>query len=124
MGQQWPSLKERSESLRLSLHQLSPALEKPQRHSREPSARQRSLLLLKEKTGRTRTACPSSPLSILPSSARPSKSLRRLRREPSLPWFCKPRMLVNQTKETQLETYPVQPGTELNVGLSSSLIPF
>merc|ERR1711915_245412 len=100
----WLSLKERSRTLRLNLLQLSLALERPQRPSREPNARPRSSPLLREKIERTKTVCLSwhrsskersrptnsrskklkrLPLSILPSSARLSKNLRKPRNEQS-----------------------------------------
>merc|ERR1712098_853148 len=106
----WLSLKERSKTWRLSLHLLSHALERPQRPSREQNARPRNLLLLRERTERTKIAClswlqsskersrPTNSrlkrlrrllLSILPSSAKLSKNLRRLRNVQSLLWSCK-----------------------------------
>merc|ERR1712083_1126359 len=95
---------------RLSLLLLSPALERLQRPSREQNARPRSSPLLRERIERTKTACliwlqnskersrPTNSrlkrlrrllLSTLPSSARLSKNLRRLRNVQSLQWSCK-----------------------------------
>merc|ERR1712228_562527 len=95
---------------RLSLLLLSLALERLQRHSREPNAKQRNSPLLRERIERTKTACLSwrqnfkersrptnsrskrlrrLPLLTLPSSARLSKSLRRPRSVQSLLWSCK-----------------------------------
>merc|ERR1712228_831196 len=95
---------------RLNLLLLSLKLERLQRPSREPNARPRSLLLLKERIERTKIACLSwlqnfkersrptnsrlkrlrrLPLLTLPSSARLSKNLRRLRNVQSLQWSCK-----------------------------------
>merc|ERR1712083_221283 len=95
---------------RLNLLLLSLKLERLQRPSRELNARPRSLLLLKERIERTKTACLSwlqnfkersrptnnrskrlrrLPLLILPSSVRLSKSLRRPRNVQSLLWSCK-----------------------------------
>merc|ERR1711915_623466 len=106
----WLSLKERSRTWRLNLLQLSLALERPQRPSREPNARPRSSPLLREKIERTKTVCLSLhqsskersrptnsrskklkrlPPLILPSSARLSKNLRKPRNEQSLLWSCK-----------------------------------
>merc|ERR1712066_604789 len=106
----WPSSRARSASLRLSWPPPSPALVRPPRPSREPSARPRSSPSPRVRTRRTRTACPSSPPccrtrsrptssrsrrlrrlppSTWPSSARPSRSSRRPRSAPSSPWFCK-----------------------------------
>merc|ERR1711915_473717 len=84
-------------------------LEKPQRLSREQNARPRNSPLLRERIERTKIAClwlqsskeRSKPtnsrskrlrrllLSILPSSAKLSKNLRRLRNAQSLLWSCK-----------------------------------
>merc|ERR1712228_977923 len=96
--------------LEAELAQLSLALERPQRPSREPNARPRSSPLLREKIERTKTVCLSwhqsskersrptnsrskklkrLPLSILPSSARLSKNLRKPRNGQSLLWSCK-----------------------------------
>merc|ERR1712058_85974 len=76
----WLNWKERSVSLRLSLHQLNPALVKLQRLSRGLSVRLRNLLLPREKTERIRTAC----LTWLPNCKERSKPissrLRKLRR--------------------------------------------
>merc|ERR1711971_888947 len=106
----WPSSRARSVSSRLSWPPPSPALVRQPRPSRELSARPRSSPLPVVRTRRTRTACPSSPPSCRtrsrpissrsrrlrrlppstwPSSARPSRSLRRLRSAPSSPWFFK-----------------------------------
>merc|ERR1712083_368594 len=95
---------------RLSLLLLSHALEKPQRLSREQNARPRNLPLHGERIERTKIAClswlqsskeRSKPtnsrskrlrrllLSILLSSAKLSKNLRRLRNAQSLLWSCK-----------------------------------
>merc|ERR1711915_81131 len=95
---------------RLSLLLLSLALERLPRHSREPNAKPRNSPLLRERIGRIKTACLSwlqnskersrhtnsrlkrlrrLPLSTLPSSARLSKNLRRLRNVQSLQWSCK-----------------------------------
>merc|ERR1712113_78470 len=88
----------------------SHVLEKPQRFSREQNARPRNSPLLRERIERTKIAClswlqsskeRSKPtnsrskrlrrllLSILPSSAKLSKNLRRLRNAQSLLWSCK-----------------------------------
>merc|ERR1712029_587903 len=85
-------------------------LERLQRPSREPNARPRNSPLLRERIERTKTACLSwlqnskersrltnsklkrlrrLLLSTLPSSARLSKNLRRLRNVQSLLWSCK-----------------------------------
>merc|ERR1712083_290501 len=106
----WPSSKERLRTWRLSLLLLSLALERLQRPSREQNARPRSSPLLRERIERTKTACLSwlqnskersrltnsrlkrlrrLLLSTLPSSARRSKNLRRLRNVQSLLWSCK-----------------------------------
>merc|ERR1719474_408206 len=106
----WPSLKERSRIQRLNLLLLSLKLERLQRLSREPSARPRSLPLLRERIERTKIVCLSwlqnfkersrptnsrskklrrLPLLTLQSSARLSKSSRRQRNVQSLLWFCK-----------------------------------
>merc|ERR1712098_303185 len=61
----WPSSRERSVSSRLSLPPPSPALARPPRLTREPSARPRSSPLLRVRTRRTRTACPSWPASCM-----------------------------------------------------------
>merc|ERR1711872_200253 len=95
---------------RLSLLLLSLALERLQGPSREPNARPRNSPLLRERIERTKTACLSwlqnskersrhtnsklkrlrrLLLSTLPSSARLSKNLRRLRNVQSLLWSCK-----------------------------------
>merc|ERR1712228_1048186 len=95
---------------RLSLLLLSLALERLQRPSREQNARPRTWALLRERIERTKTACLSwlqnskersrltnsrlkrlrrLLLSTLPSSARLSKNLRRLRNVQSLQWSCK-----------------------------------
>merc|ERR1712055_85972 len=80
--QQWPSLKERSVSLSLNLEQHNLALVMLQKPSSVQSARVRSLLLLKERIGKTKIVC-------LIWLERLSKSLRKLKKEQSLPWFCK-----------------------------------
>merc|ERR1712105_210279 len=106
--QQWPSLKERSGSLSLNLEQHNLALVKLQSPSNVQSARVRNLLLLKERIGKTKIVCLSwlescrsrhtnsklkrlrrLLLSTWPSSERLNKSLRKLKKEQSLPWFCK-----------------------------------
>merc|ERR1712013_829109 len=103
-------------SLRLNWHPHNLALEKQPRPSREQSAGQRNLHLLKERTGRIKTVClswlgscrgrsrlTSNRLKRLrrlllltwPSSARLNRSWRRQRREPSWPWLCKLRKSLN-----------------------------
>merc|ERR1719481_1302126 len=106
----WPSSKEKLRTWRLSLLLLSLALERLKRHSRELSVKPRNSPLLRERIGKTKTACLSwlqnskersrptnsrlkrlrrLPLSTLPSSVRLNKNLRRLRNVQSLQWSCK-----------------------------------
>merc|ERR1711915_885844 len=89
------------ESLRLSLHQLSLAQGKQPRLSKEPSVRLKNLASHKERIERTKTVCLSWPassrlrrlkrlqLSIWPNSAKPSRSLKKLKSALSLQWSCK-----------------------------------
>merc|ERR1712050_185337 len=107
-------------SLKRNWHPLSLALEKHPRLSRELSARPRSLLLLKERTERIKIVCLSwltnckrrsrhtssrlkklrrLLLSTWQSSARHSRSLRRLRKEPSWLWLCNLLRTSNHTNK-------------------------
>merc|ERR1712107_814011 len=100
---QWLSLNPASESWRSSLETFRPTPLRAQRDTRRLSARSRSLPSRMTRTARTRTECPTLPPSCrprsrhtrsrlrrlrkllpstLPNSARPSRSSRRLRREP------------------------------------------
>merc|ERR1719378_1568379 len=98
----WLSLKERSVSSRLSLPAPSPALERPPRLTRELSARPRSLPLPRVRTRRTRTVCLSLPASC---RSRPTSSrLRRLRRLPPSTWLssARPSRSLRRLRSQQL----------------------